>query len=220
MRKNRKVEAFIGEHASGKSENAINRALALRGQGRKVTLVDLDLVDPFFTLRPLKEKLEKRGISLVGITDSFGLGEAGTPFTREMQNVLRLSGDIIFDIGYGVFGAKALNLIEGAMDDPNLRIFCVINIARPMTSTLDRIIKHVSEQGKIHGLINNSHLGKETTVEIVQEGALLVSEAARILKIPVIATSIFKELAGKIGERDAAGNDVWLLERFMHDAYW
>lgn len=222
MNVRRKVEAFIGEHASGKSENAINRALALAEQGRTVTLVDLDLVDPFFTLRPIKDKLEERGISVVGVSkkNSFGLGEAGTPFTREMQSIMRIQSDIVFDIGYGVFGAKALNLIEGATRDPDLKIFCVINTTRPMTSTLERIIRYVCGLDRVDGLISNSHLGNETTVPIIQGGALLITKAAQILKIPVIATSVLRELGGIIGERDALGNQVWLLERFMHDAYW
>ena len=33
------VEAYIGEYASGKSEIAINRALELHSQGRQVSLV-------------------------------------------------------------------------------------------------------------------------------------------------------------------------------------
>ncbi len=53
MESNKIVEAFIGEYASGKSENAINRAMKLQSQGREVTLVDLDTVEPFYTLRPI-----------------------------------------------------------------------------------------------------------------------------------------------------------------------
>ena len=40
------IEAYVGEYASGKSENAVNRAVALHRQGRPVTLVDLDTVEP------------------------------------------------------------------------------------------------------------------------------------------------------------------------------
>ena len=48
------IEAYVGEYASGKSENAVNRALAIRGQGLSVTLVDLDTVEPCYTMRPIK----------------------------------------------------------------------------------------------------------------------------------------------------------------------
>ena len=57
MTEQRIVEAYVGEYASGKSENAVNRALALHRQGRQVTLVDLDMVEPCFCLRPLKKSL-------------------------------------------------------------------------------------------------------------------------------------------------------------------
>ncbi|MDO4542807.1 MAG: hypothetical protein Q4C00_08295, partial [Bacillota bacterium] len=59
------VEAYIGEYASGKSENAVNRSLELKKMGRKVTLVDLDLVEPVYTLRPLKAELTEAGINVI-----------------------------------------------------------------------------------------------------------------------------------------------------------
>ncbi|MEN6347924.1 MAG: hypothetical protein ABFD08_00795, partial [Syntrophomonas sp.] len=64
----RVVEAFIGEYASGKSEIAINRALELKEAGSKVTLADLDTVEPFYTLRPLKELLESKGLKVIGFS--------------------------------------------------------------------------------------------------------------------------------------------------------
>jgi hypothetical protein len=48
------AEAYIGEYAAGKSESAINRVLELARRGRRVALVDLDLVDPFTRCDPCK----------------------------------------------------------------------------------------------------------------------------------------------------------------------
>ena len=56
------IEAYVGEYASGKSENAVNRALALNEAGLPVTIVDLDTVEPCYTLRPIKVALEAKGI--------------------------------------------------------------------------------------------------------------------------------------------------------------
>jgi hypothetical protein len=50
------LEAYIGEYASGKSENAVNRAVQFADLGRKVTLVDLDLVEPDWKHRKLRKK--------------------------------------------------------------------------------------------------------------------------------------------------------------------
>ena len=53
-------KAYGIEYASGKSEMAINRAIELKELGHIVTLVDLDTVEPFYTLRPLKGLLGKK----------------------------------------------------------------------------------------------------------------------------------------------------------------
>src|SRR5688572_29506338 len=118
----RVVEAFVGEYASGKSENAINRSLELLEQGGQVTLVDLDTVEPFYTLRPLKKQLEELGLRVIAWApeEVMGLGEAGSLINQEMIWALRNEGNIILDVGYGVHGAKIFNLIEGADTDPDL----------------------------------------------------------------------------------------------------
>ena len=74
------------------------------------------------------------------------------------------------------------------------------------------IVEHVRGLGRVDGLINNSHLGDETTVDDVQKGARVVSEAAGLLGLPVIATSAAAPVAEKIGPFDCMGNPVRPLE--------
>ncbi|HBS60539.1 MAG TPA: hypothetical protein DEA44_14910, partial [Firmicutes bacterium] len=91
------VEAYVGEYASGKSENAVNRAIALQRQGLQVTLADLDTVEPCYTLRPLKKDLEQLGLHVIAweTKETVGLGEAGCVIKGEMRWVLRRRGSII-----------------------------------------------------------------------------------------------------------------------------
>ena len=119
------IEAYLGEYASGKTEIAINRALELRSQGRDVTLVDLDLVGPFFTIRPIVHQLEKRGLKVIAADTRgvVGLGETGVLFCPEMKWALKNGGDVILDIGYGVGGASALNLVEGASREVSMTLW-------------------------------------------------------------------------------------------------
>lgn len=218
----RVAEAYIGEYASGKSEVAINRALDLLNEGKKVTLVDLDLVEPFYTLRPLKKELEAKGLQIFAweTKETKGLGEAGNIIKPEMKWALRQEGDVILDIGYGVEGAKTLNLVEEKEKYSELRIYAVINLGRPMTSEKKQIVEYIKTLGPVHGLINNSHLGNETDVNFVQEGARVISEAAKELGLPVIATTIDYRLAEKIGVTDGQGNPVRLLYRYMDRSFW
>lgn len=212
----------MGEYAAGKSENAVNRALELAGQGRKVTLVDLDIVEPFYTLRPVQNELSALGLDVIAwkTEETTGLGETGTVIKPAARWALRREGDIILDIGYGVAGARTLNLLEGGRTDPDLRVFAVINISRPMTAGVKDIVGEVKEMGRVDGLINNSHMADETTVELVQEGARIVTEAASILGLPVVATTAWTGIAEKIGPKDCMGNPVRPLVRFMQKAFW
>jgi hypothetical protein len=216
------LEAYIGEYASGKSENAVNRAVQLAGLGRKVTLVDLDLVEPCYTLRPLKKTLEPKGVSVLAwdTDELIGLGETGNILKPEVRFCLRHPGDVILDIGYGTFGAQVLNLVEGAAEEPDLKVYAVINIARPMTSSVSAIVEHVRLLNKVDGLINNSHLGGETDLDFVRGGAQIVTEAAAVLGLPVVATAVMEQLAAGVGETDWYGHPVWVLHRYLPEAFW
>uniref|UniRef100_UPI0019581F83 nucleotide-binding protein n=1 Tax=Desulforadius tongensis TaxID=1216062 RepID=UPI0019581F83 len=219
---NRIVEAYIGEYASGKSEVAVNRALDLARQNRKVNLVDLDIVEPCYTLRPIKKQLAEQNINVIAweTKETVGLGEAGNIIKPAARWALLNEGDVILDIGYGVEGSKTLNLLEGVDKEPNLRIYAVVNISRPMTSTVDEIVEYLKQLGNIHGIINNTHLGDETTPEIVQNGAKVVAEAAEVLQVPVIATTAERSVAEAIGKQDCMGNMVRPLDRFMPCTLW
>lgn len=189
---------------------------------RKVTLVDLDLVEPFYTLRPIKKELISKGIEVIAwdTKETMGLGEAGSILRPEMKWALKRDGDIILDIGYGVGGAQTLNLIEGAGECRELKVYAVLNVARPMTSTVEDIIEYLQGLGIVHGLINNSHLGNDTDIDIIEEGARMVTEVSRRLGIPVVATAIEEKFASEMGSRDSQGNPLWLLKRYMPDSFW
>lgn len=230
-------EAYVGEYASGKSEVAVNRALRLYEAGRRpVTLVDFDLVEPFFTLRPLKKELEEKGIKVLAweTLNTIGLGEAGNLLLPEVRWALRREGDIILDVGYGAAGADKLRLLEDINEDINtedggknisreekLRVYAVINIARPLTGDVRSIVDYVRSLGPlVQGLINNSHWGDDTELAVIYQGAEVVTEAAKVLGLPVIWTTVDQKFAKQIGEYDQLGNPVFFLQRYMQRAFW
>ena len=58
----RVIEIYAGAYASGKSETALNRARQYAQLNKPITLVDLDTVEPAYTLRPIANDLRKMGI--------------------------------------------------------------------------------------------------------------------------------------------------------------
>ena len=216
------VEAYVGEYASGKSENAIHRALSLLGGDQVVSLVDLDLVEPFYTLRPLKLGLEEMGLQVVAweTKDTFGLGEAGSVIMPQMRWALKREGHLVLDVGYGADGSKILNLLFGIEKEANLKIIIVINGRRPITHSVEDIVAYVGEIGRVDAILNNTHLGDETTLEIISQGVKMVHAAADILNIPVIATSAEIKWQTLLGEKDEFGSPIRYLERRMRNAFW
>lgn len=219
---NRIVEAYIGEYASGKSENAVNRALSLVDQGRKVTLVDLDLVEPVYTLRPLIPLLEAKGIHVIAwkTSETLGLGEAGSILHPAMRWALRNEGDVILDIGYGAKGSAILNLLEGIEEEKNFKVLFVVNTLRPMTSSVEKIIEYLDEAGPADGLIANTHLGDDTTVQLMTDGLAMVKEAAKRVNLPVIAFSVDERYKENFPAGSYDGVPVRILKRYLPLGFW
>ena len=220
-RPSRIIEAYIGEYASGKSEMAINRALELKNQGRLVTLVDLDTVEPFYTLRILKKDLEQMGINIISFAreQSFGLGETGAMLNPRARWALMNEGDIILDIGYGVQGAKTLNLVEGAYESPDLKILAVINATRPMTDSLEKIKEYLDDLGRVDAIVLNTHLGDETTPDIIKKGNNVIQEAAREVVIPIAYMAIDENLRD-VMPVDEKNIPTKYIKRYMPGAIW
>ena len=53
-----RLSIITGHYGTGKTEFAVNLALALAGEGEKVMLADLDIVNPYFRSRERKQLLE------------------------------------------------------------------------------------------------------------------------------------------------------------------
>lgn len=221
MTEQRIVEAYVGEYASGKSENAVNRALALHRQGRQVTLVDLDMVEPCFCLRPLKKSLEAEGLTVLAweTEDTFGLGEAGQTIYPQARWALRRPGDIIFDVGYGVHGTRTLNLVEER--NASLRIILVVNTCRPVTATAELLQDYVAELGVPDAFISNSHLSEETTPAVVDRGAEITYQVAASCQRPLEAVAVSAAFLQRYPDYQPPHQlPLRVLERRLPEAFW
>lgn len=223
----RTVEVYAGAYASGKSETALNRARYLVEQGKKITLVDLDSVEPAYTLRPIAKELSDFGIHVVTQPDNFGLGEAASYVTSAQVNCLKNDGDIIIDVGYGAGGLDILDIINDIGDVENLCIYLVVNTAKFETSTVDNIVEYVRfsegiekrDWKKFCGLISNTHFGDETTKEDIINGYKKLKKASEILNIPIRAIGVSSNLAKEFGAV-YDDTDIWIYNRMMPKAFW
>ena len=225
----RTVEIYTGAYASGKSENAINRAISYIKNNKEITLVDLDTVEPAYCMRPLEKTLRNMGINLILQSDYFGLGEAGSYVTNEQINCLKKTdGDIIIDVGYGVTGLDTLDILNDIDMESNLKIYLVVNTAKFETRDVDSIIEYIEFNNgenlkpwkKISGLISNTHLGDETTRDDIKRGYDILSQVSKQTKIPVVAISVDKKFENEFTDDIYDNVPVRYLDRHMPKALW
>lgn len=223
--KNRFVEVYAGAYASGKSETALNRARMFAQNGEKITLVDLDTVEPAYTLRPIANDLEKLGINVITQPDSFGLGEAASYITAAQVNCLSKDGNIIIDVGYGAGGLDILDIVNNIGDEADLKIYLVVNTSKFETSTVDNIVEYITfaeglekrQWKKFSGMISNTHFGDETTKDDIINGYKKLKQASQKIGIPIRAIGADKSIDI---EPVYDGVEVWKYNRLMPKALW
>jgi hypothetical protein len=225
--KNRFVEVYAGAYASGKSETALNRARQFAEHNGKITLVDLDTVEPAYTLRPIETQLKGLGISVITQPESFGLGEAASYITPAQVNCLSSDGNIIIDVGYGAGGLDILDILTNIDKESDLRIYLVVNTAKFETSTVDNIIEYITfSEGlekrawkKFSGMISNTHFGDETTKEDIIRGYEILKSASQLVNIPIKAIGVADNLISEFSST-YDNVEIWGYKRMMPKAFW
>lgn len=225
----RTVEIYTGAYASGKSENAINRAIEYIKNNKNITLVDLDTVEPAYCMRPLEKTLRDFGINLILQSDYFGLGEAGSYVTNEQINCLKkTTDDVIIDVGYGVTGLDTLDILNDIDLEKNIQIYLVVNTAKFETKDVESIIEYIDFNSgenskpwkKITGLISNTHLGDETQLEDIKRGYEILKEVSKKTSIPIITISVDKKFKDSFKEDKYDNTPIKYLDRLMPKALW
>jgi len=221
---NRVIEVYAGAYASGKSETALNRARQFAKAKKPVTLVDLDSVEPAYTLRPIAGELRAMNINVITQPDNFGLGEAASYVTPAQINCLTQKGDIIIDVGYGAGGLDILDILTNIDKETNLQNYLVVNTSKFETSTVDNIIEYIdfahgAGKYRFTGMISNTHFGDETTKEDIINGYDKLKIVSEKLNLPIRAIGVDEKLAKEFG-LTYEGTEIWLYNRMMPRAFW
>jgi len=185
----KKYIVLIGNYGSGKTEIAIHLAKAFSGTG-KTTLVDLDIVNPYFRSGEKANELQAAGIRV--LMPTFALTTVDIPaLPAEIQSVFESDAErVIFDVGGDDTGAAALGRYfpSFAANQDQLTIAMVVNCMRPLTGTPEDIIDlalRIQNRGRlpINMIINNTNLADRTTPEMLINGAETVRQCAEKLGI-------------------------------------
>lgn len=216
---NNKITIFTGHFGSGKTEIATNLAIQERKFHLKVAINDLDVINPYYRTRDLESEFKKLDIEL--IAPKGHLATADLPIVSgEIYRVLHdPSYRIIIDAGGDKDGATALGQYYNEWIHMNPEMLFVLNGNRPYVSTLEGAadtINRIEEASrlKINGIINNSNIGSETTLEEIKKGLELAQLVSEKTNIPLLYTTISSHLKTESREY-AKQNPVFYIQRYM-----
>lgn len=204
----KRVLLFSGHYGSGKTNIAVNLAFYLKKFYERVTIADIDIVNPYFRTEDSRRELEAAGIRL--ISSPFASSNVDLPaLPQEVYSIVDDRGmRAIVDVGGDDRGALALGRWRDAiLEEDDYEMLFVINRFRPLTrdaaSTLE-VMREIESASRMPftAIVNNSNLGNETTAEDVLSSQAYAEEICRATGLPLrmtaVSESVYPELEGRI----------------------
>lgn len=181
---NNKLIIVIGAYGSGKSEYSINLAREFSEQGEKVILVDLDVVNPYFRSRDVRDKFEKEGITVIAPEGEFQHADLPMLSPRIMGAVQNFSETVILDVGGDPAGCRTLARYVDNIKKRGYEMHLVINTKRPFTADVTGITEMLemlrfASKLDITEFICNTNLMEHTTADIIEDGIKKIDKVAK-----------------------------------------
>ncbi len=197
----KRVTLFAGHYGSGKTNIAVNYALALKDMGKNVVVADLDIVNPYFRTKDSAEELNAKGIEIISpefANTNVDLPALPASVYGVVQNKLRYA---VLDIGGDDRGAYALGRYAPyILEENDYEMIFVANFLRPLTRTPEdalEVMREIELAGKIPftAIVNNSNLGGDTEPEDVENTDILAKKLSEISGLPILFTSAEESVA-------------------------
>ena len=204
----KRLTLILGHYGSGKTNIAVNLAVAYKKERERVAIADLDIVNPYFRTKDSLDLLNEKGIRL--IVSEYANTNLDIPaLPQDMYAVTDDKGlTCILDIGGDDRGALVLGRLRPEIVRENdYEMLLVINKYRPLTATPADTLEVMREiEGaadmRFTGIVNNSNLGRETTAADVLASLPYAEEVSRLTSLPIVMTTVektvAKELEGKV----------------------
>ena len=195
----KRMQIITGHYGSGKTEYAVNLARSMAETMENVVLADLDIVNPYFRSYEQTKMLEDAGVKVI-VTSCGGVADipALNPAVMSVFQDQKWNG--VLDIGGDPIGARVLARFAHQIHEGEYDLLFVLNANRPETKDVDCALQYM--QGieaecrlKVTGIVNNTHLCAETTVEEIFKGAVLAQALSEKTGLPIVHHAVQKKFA-------------------------
>ncbi len=191
----KKTNIFVGHYGSGKTEVAVNFAI----KNKVDVIADLDTVNPYFRTNDVKKHLENNNIRVVSPCYA-GTNVDIPSLPPEIYSLFSGETKAVLDVGGDDDGAAVLGRFKGYLKEDETDVFFVINVYRPETDSVDKIIDMINlieeaSRLKVTALINNSNLMELTSYENIKKGEKIVRETSEKTGISFFGNTVMEKLA-------------------------
>ena len=184
------IVIIVGNYGSGKTETAVNLAFHRKRAGLDVNIVDLDLVNPYFRTREVRDSLTRQEINVVLPDEKYM--HADLPIlSPKVAGIIKNTSDLtLLDAGGDDVGSTVLAALANSLSGQTVQMLQVINPYRPFTETIEGCLKikeeiELSSKLKVTGWVSNANLIDDTTPHDIYKGYDLVQALALQTGIPV-----------------------------------
>lgn len=189
LSRQKRITVVTGHYGSGKTEFCVSLAMRLSEQGyapyERLALCDLDIINPYFRSRERRGLLMSRGVPVYGSAYGHEVTAEIPELAADIRSPLEDRGcRTLVDLGGNDSGAMVLNQFGKYFTDDQALFLAVVNANRPETRTLEgaleqiRAIESITHR-RVAGLVNNTHLLRETDAECVRKGHRLCEAICR-----------------------------------------
>jgi CO dehydrogenase nickel-insertion accessory protein CooC1 len=140
----KRVTVVCGHYGVGKTNLSINLALDCAEQGQRVTLIDMDVVNPYFRSSDYSDVLTARGVRVLG--PNFANSNLDTPsLPAAIGDAISEGEKVIVDVGGDDAGATALGVYRKHLGEADPDVLYVVNRYRSQTTVPEEAVQILSE---------------------------------------------------------------------------
>ncbi len=217
----KRLTLFAGHYGSGKTNIAVNYALLLAKENKKVCIADLDIVNPYFRTKDSADVLEQAGVEL--ISPQFANSNVDLPaLPAESYRLVRNKSIYgIMDIGGDDRGAYALGrFVPDILAENDYRMAFVANCCRPLTRTPEDAMEIMKEIEAACGLqftciVNNSNLGEMTDAQVILQSLSYIEELCHLSGLPLWMHTAEETVKNQLPELTAPVLSMTLQEKYF-----
>ena len=201
----KRMQIITGHYGSGKTEYAVNLAMKMAGEMENVALADLDIVNPYFRSYEQTKMLEDAGVRVI-VTSCGGVADIPALNPAVMSIFQQEKWNGVLDIGGDPIGARVLARFAHQIHEGSYDLLFVLNANRPETRDVETALNYMRGIEaecllKVTGIVNNTHLCTETTVEEIFKGAALAQALSEKTGLPIVHHAVQKKFAQQAQEK-------------------